>query len=253
MTDKVAELRKMLNQYDRNRAAQAGGRLRYVSTGLVPLDEVLPRGGLPYGAVTELYTEQSGIGVMSLAFRMAGRQLEGDEGHRRIVYVDTRGDFHPPGVWQAGVSTGRLVVVRLRNKNDAFWVVDQALRCVGVCGVVAPIDRLDERQSRRLQLAAKSSGAVGLIMRSTRLRTKSFAAVQLLVEGVSVDELVPAGQDVDRVVAYMALQGARLCRLSVLSARGGMSSGSVLVDVHHESGVVSVPSLSVDGPIARAM
>ena len=103
---------------------------------------------------------------------------------RHIVLVDTFGDFYPPAVCRYGIALDRLIVVRPKSEKDAFWAIDQSLRCSAVAAVVASLRHLDERLSRRLQLAAESSGCIGLILRPDHRRTKSFAAVRMLVESV---------------------------------------------------------------------
>ena len=157
--------------------------------------------------------------------------------HRSIVLIDALGDFYPPAARQHGVDFDRLIVLRPGNERDAFWAVDQSLRCPAVAVVIAPLTRLDDLLSRRLQLAAESSGCMGLILRSARRRTKSFAAVQMLLE--SVDH---------RAAEKPA---ARPCRITLLSVREGMPTEPLLVDLHHETGIGSIHSLPVDRSAAK--
>ena len=217
--DTILRLRKKLENYRRKRAKQAGWTPQSIHTGLAPLDAVLPHGGLPGGAITEIISDDPGAGAMSLAVRIAaqsilewhgqayppgwptssevgdsippGAMVAGAPGsdshdpnaiHRRIVLVDTTQDFYPPAAWQHGIMFDRLIVIRTNRWQDAFWAVDQSLRCRAVAAVIAPLPQLDECRSRRLQLAAKSSGCLGLILRPTHGRAKSFAAVQMLIE-----------------------------------------------------------------------
>jgi len=226
----VRALRDKLERYRRHRARRAGWVRRFVPTGLWPLDERLPHGGLPCGAITEIYADFAGVGSMTLALRMVGGRDEGTKGRRDeedtgsavritgegsrdqgikgsrgkvetverrngemghgggdcrrpIVVVDAYGDFYPPGVVPFGISLDRLIVLRVRNEKDALWATEQSLRCSAVAAVVAPLERIDERDSRRLQLAAETTGCVGIVLRPMHRRGKSFAAVQMLVEG----------------------------------------------------------------------
>jgi hypothetical protein len=156
---------------------------------------------------------------------------------RNIVLVDAVGDFYPPAARQHGIEFDRLIVLRPGNERDAFWAVDQSLRCPAVAVVIAPLTRLDDLLSRRLQLAAESSGCMGLILRSVRRRTKSFAAVQMLLE--SVDH---------RAAEKPA---ARPCRITLLSVREGMPTEPLLVDLHHETGIGSIHTLPVDRSAAK--
>ena len=194
--DVVGALRAKLADFRRDRAKRAGWSHRFLPTGLTVLDCALPGGGLPSGTIAEIFADADGVGSLSLAMRIAKSacgMVPNDpyslDDRRAIVVVDTRGDFYPPGAWQKGIDPDRLIVVRPRNTCEAFWAADQSLRCVGVAVVIAPLDRLDDRQSRRLQLAAESSGCVGVILRPAQKRCRSFAAVQMLVEGIGTGSL----------------------------------------------------------------
>ncbi len=276
----VRKLRDKLECYHRHRAKRAGWVRRFVPTGLWPLDELLPHGGLPCGAITEIYADFAGVGSMTLALRLAGGRDEGTKGrdqgikgsrdqgaksksrkieksksrkvemtrgvvgpsepraqatgpseprpsgsgherlhhvgrrrrsdceiegwrgrdeapegrrgegkesggrdHAPIVVIDAQGDFYPPAVVPFGIALDRLIVLRVRNAKDALWAAEQSLRCSAVAAVIAPLERINERDSRRLQLAAETSGCIGIVLRPMHRRTKSFAAVQMLVEG----------------------------------------------------------------------
>ncbi len=160
-----------------------------------------------------------------------------EKDHRSIVLIDALGDFYPPAARQHGIEFDRLIVLRPGNERDAFWAVDQSLRCPAVAVVIAPLTRLDDLLSRRLQLAAESSGCMGLILRSVRRRTKSFAAVQMLLESVDYREAEKPA--------------ARPCRITLLSVREGMPTEPLLVDLHHETGIGSIHSLPVDRSAAK--
>ncbi len=174
---RLQRLRRMLEDYQRRRPGSERGV--FVPTGLPPLDEALPHGGLPLGAVTEIISPFEGSGAMNLAIRIARAAADGA---RTVAVVDSLGDFYPPAAWQAGIAADRLLVIRTTQIDRALWAVDQILRCPAVAAVVAPICRLDRAASRRLQLAAESTRAVALLLRPTGDRNHSFAAVQMLVE-----------------------------------------------------------------------
>jgi hypothetical protein len=112
----------------------------------------------------------------------------GTTGGGTIIIVDRSGWFHPPAVlpWLAASSGGaRLIVARPAHDDDELWAIDQALRCPGVTAVVAwpqatqsgatqgganAVRRQRTSVMRRWQLAARVSGAVGLIVRSAAVR-----------------------------------------------------------------------------------
>ncbi|MBI4719084.1 MAG: hypothetical protein HY763_14865 [Planctomycetes bacterium] len=274
----IRRLRDDLESYQRRRARSAGWWRRFVPTGLAAVDAALPHGGLPCGAVTEILAPAPGVGAMSLAMRVVRRvegsglgerhpggkatgiapparsseseatgELAGDHvtgapsEDRFIVVVDTPGDFYPPAVNGYGLSLDRLIVIRPGSEAEALWATNQALRCPAVAAVIASFSKLEEIASRRLQLAAESSGAVGLMLRPARTQAKSFAAVRLLVEGVPGDE-----------EALLIARGRRgyLCDITVLSVREGTPTGPHRVDLNHEAGACPVFPVPVDRPMA---
>ncbi|MFM7242559.1 MAG: ImuA family protein, partial [Planctomycetaceae bacterium] len=186
-----------------------------VSTGFGPLDALLPAGGVRPGSLVEWLAEgdtvATGGGAATLAFAVAcrlaaadaGNAMEGPQGRRRtIVVVDRTGWFHPPAVMPWLADERRLVVARPARDEDEVWAIDQALRCTGVAAVLAwprarsggggrPVSR-GSRQGitsqqwstvmRRWQLAAASSGAVGLFVRPrTALGEPSWAEARIAV------------------------------------------------------------------------
>lgn len=283
--DVVRALRAKLADFRHNRAKRAGWSPRFLPTGLTALDCALPGGGLPSGTIAEIFADADGVGSLSLAMRIAKSACGMVPNDRRaIVVVDSRGDFYPPGAWQKGIDPDRLIVVRPRNTCEAFWAADQSLRCVGVAVVIAPLDRLDDRQSRRLQLAAESSGCVGVILRPAQKRCRSFAAVQMLVEGIGTGSLSlsqpvesprerkltnatpkpfaasrrlkPAAREGDDGWYGVAVDGrlsreAHFCRITILKIPEGVSGQEVLVDLNDEAGVGTLFPVPLDGPVAK--
>jgi len=263
VADVVRKLKAKLEDYHHRRARRAGWSRRFVPTGLAPLDAVLPYGGLPCGAITEIFSNSPGAGSMALAMRIASRcttceprpnATESEEGfdkHRHIVLIDTARDFYPPAAWQYGIALDRLVVIRPTNEKEAFWATEQVLRCSGVAAVIASPAQLEEHLSRRLQLAAERSGCIGLLLRSTSRRTKSFAAIQMLVESVGPEESNTSTQTVYHASMPPTADDVRPCRITLLKVREGMPTEPLLVDLHHETGTWPLHPVPVDRPATK--
>jgi hypothetical protein len=187
-----------------------------VSTGFAAVDALLPAGGLRRGSLVEWIAGGDatagdvacGTGAVSLALaigcRLARPASRGTASPQTILVVDRSGWFHPPAVmpWRGDA---RLVVARPSHDDDEIWTIDQALRCRGVAAVVAwprgmashfAVDaevRARARNGsrrfspwttamRRWQLAARSSGGIGLFVRSaTAAREPSWAEARFAV------------------------------------------------------------------------
>ena len=160
-----------------------------VATGFPSLDRLLPAGGVRRGSLVEwlaggaecLAGGDAG-GAISLACAVACRLADPrwtDQSRvsqaSTIVVVDRGQRFYPPAVipWLDAMadSTGKdggrphLVVARPSRDDDELWTIDQALRCPGVAAVLAWPNRIHATAMRRWQLASRSSGAVGLLVR----------------------------------------------------------------------------------------
>lgn len=184
-----------------------GGRpWETVSSGFRALDGLLSAGGVRRGSLVEWWPAGDAVvadaaGAVTLACAVACR-LAGTAGRATvavgsttaattIVVVDRGGRFHPPAVmpWLAGPSAAdgkasggpQLVVVRPARDEDELWAIDQSLRCPAVAAVVAWPGRLSATAMRRLQLAVRSSGAVGLLIRGLYLPQQGRSAAPATV------------------------------------------------------------------------
>jgi protein ImuA len=157
-------------------------------TGLTKLDAVLG-GGFARGCIHELLTPTDATAAWSLALWAATQavspspEAKPTETTRSwIFYIDTRGDFYPPGTAQLGVPLERLLIIRTPRTTDALWVCEQALRCKAVAAIVLPIRTIDAYVSRRLQLAAETGGGLGLVLRREAQGGHTFAATRLRID-----------------------------------------------------------------------
>jgi len=150
-----------------------------VPTGFAELDAVLPGGGWPAAALTEIYTERPGIGEMQLIMPAAARLTSAGRWMTLIAppYIP-----YPPALAAHGVRLSRLILVNAADASERFWACEQALRSPGCGAVLAWIDRAPERALKRLQLAAEGGSAAALLFRSARVIPASPAALRLHVD-----------------------------------------------------------------------
>ncbi|NCE87338.1 translesion DNA synthesis-associated protein ImuA [Pseudomonas sp. Q1] len=148
-------------------------------TGLARLDAVLPTGGWPESALSEILMAKEGIGELQLVLPTLARLSAAGE---RIVLVAP--PYTPyPHAWQnAGVDVRQLSVIRAEER-DALWAVEQCLRS-GSCGAVLCWPRkADDRALRRLQVAAETGQTLAFAWRAlSEAVNASPAALRLAVE-----------------------------------------------------------------------
>jgi len=146
--------------------------------GLPDLDEVLPDGGLPRGAVVELVVSGGAALATSaalLACKSAQQEAVARGGEAPFcAFVDPSSTLYGPGVAASGVELERLLVVRPPLEalaRTAIRVVEsQAFSVVVVDTVGVPGASIDltlgkwARVVRRLALSAQASGVTVLLV-----------------------------------------------------------------------------------------
>ena len=185
--------------------AEVPARAPAVATGFPSLDAVLPGGGWPAGAVTELLAAEAGIGELSLVLP-ALRQLAK---LRHIVFIAPPHLPYAPALWLAGLPLARLWLLQDVDVLNALWASEQLLRCPQVGAVLTWCAHLDERRVRRLQLAAESGGTFSLLYRpASAARQASPAALRLRLQaqphGLQVEILKARGGHAHALVVHPA-------------------------------------------------
>jgi len=186
----VAALSEQLRQLEGERFASGAGET--ISTGVPALDHLLPDRGLRRGTLVEWLGETAGrvsdraaaaSGAGTLALIAACSALE--TGGALVVFDRTR-RFYPPAALAWGIPLERLIVVQPSSVAEEAWAVDQSLRSRGVAAVWMPLETADEHTLRRWQLAAESSGTLGLLVRGASARSEpSWADLRLAVQPLS--------------------------------------------------------------------
>jgi hypothetical protein len=182
-------------------------------TGYAALDELLPGGGWPRGALTEVLLSRQGIGELRLLMPTLARLSEADGW---LAWVAPPYVPYAAALAAVGIRLERLVVVKPQSEADAWWTAEQALRS-GACGaLLAWLRAADERRMRRLQLAAETGHTWGVLFRHARAaQDRSPAALRLLLEpvaeGLAVTILKRRGGPVSRPV-FVAMPQAGVAR-----------------------------------------
>ena len=133
-----------------------------VATGFDALDAVLPGGGWPRAALTEIVLEREGIGEIMLTLPALARlQVEGS----LVVWIAPPYRPYAPALAAAGLDLARFVVVRDVDERDALWACEQALRAPECGAAFIWTSTHDERALRRLQVAAREGRSWSVVWR----------------------------------------------------------------------------------------
>ena len=121
------------------------------------IDQALPGRGLPLGCVHEIR------GTPANAIAFAGLLSARIPRKGAVFFIEPAHSVYPLGLLPYGIDLQPWIHVRARREKDLVWTVLEALRCPQVNAVLAFMRSADLTFSRRLQLAAESSGATGFL------------------------------------------------------------------------------------------
>jgi hypothetical protein len=192
-----------------------------VSTGITPLDTLLPEGGLPRGRVIEWSGSRSSGKTSLLRVTLERLRSAGES----VALVDTGGTLFAPDWTSLVEGEGRFWVVRPRTESEAAWCADLLLRS-GAFGTVAlQLASQGEREGRdaslrrsvtvRLQRLAEEASAVFVMVGQVPLAALrlSFRAGRVEpVRGMPFGPFLPALRPVwVRVDKHGSLEVPLLC------------------------------------------
>jgi protein ImuA len=163
----VAELRERIQCLESGPAR----RRTTLPFGVKEIDRRLPGGGLALGALHEVAGGGNGVVDGAAAALFAAGIAARTRG--KVLWCVTRQDLFAPAIAQAGLGPDRVIYVEAGDEKSLLACFEEGLRHGGLGAVVAEVARLSMMASRRLQLAAESSGAIGIAVRRWRRQTEA--------------------------------------------------------------------------------
>lgn len=185
------------------RSAEDSGKHGALASGFDELDQRLPRGGWPLGALIELLSVTAGIGELGLLLPALCRLAQGG---RYVAWIAPPYIPYAPALAQRGLPLERLLIIHTRSLAESLWATEQALRCPAVGAVLGWASHVVDKRLRRLQLAAEAGGSLGILHRPL----------------AAADEASPAAL---RLQLQPQHQGQGL-DIHILKARGGRAGWS---------------------------
>ena len=140
--------------------------------GLPELDRRLPGGGLALGCLHEVAGGGNGAvdGAAGACFAAGiAARLPGP-----VLWCVTLADLFSPGLAQAGLPPDRVIHVEAGDETSVLACMEEGLRHGGLAAVVGEAPRLAMTASRRLHLAARESGTVGIALRRWRRQQEAY-------------------------------------------------------------------------------
>jgi protein ImuA len=157
----IEELRARIRRVE----GEAGRRRLVLPFGITAIDRHLPGGGLALGALHEVAGGGNGTIHGAAAALFAAGIAARTRG--KVLWCLTRPDLFAPALAQAGLVPDRVIYVEAGDEKSVLICFEEGLRHGGLGAVVAEVARLSMTASR-LQLAAESSGTIGIAIRRWR-------------------------------------------------------------------------------------
>lgn len=180
-------------------------------SGIAALDALLPGGGWPMGALTEIIVEREGIGELRLIMPALAKLSQ----QRCLAWITPPYIPYAPALAAYQIDLTKVLLIHPGASDDNyFWVMEQTLRS-GACGgtLFWPDERglrqYKQHELRRLQLAAEVGQAWGVLFLSERTALQASPAALRL-------HLAPTPKGL---------------ALHILKRRGGWATGPVYLDL----------------------
>jgi protein ImuA len=145
------------------------GNIHEISLITGEVHEILPGGPGEAGAI--------GFATALLANRMGADPRPALWANSRTAQREI-GRPYAPGLAQAGIDPARLMLVTTRNDKDLLWALEEALRSAAFAAIAALAGDVPFTPSRRLSLAAASSGTALFLLRPAGTTEASAASTR---------------------------------------------------------------------------
>jgi protein ImuA len=205
--------------------------------GLAELDMALG-GGFAFGAVHELAPSALWHLGAAAGFALA-LAARADASGKNTLWIQPdfagheAGQLYGPGLALFGLPLERLLVLRVARPTEALWAMEEALKCHALATVIAELTDAgavaDLTATRRLALAARDGGALGLLLRHRATSEPSTAVTRW--------EISAAASQSD---AFGGL-GRTAFTLSLSKNRRGSTGRWTITWDHHERAFSALP------------
>jgi protein ImuA len=151
----------------------AGGPASAWSSGFAALDAVLPGGGWPAQALSEILQPRPGV----CEFRLLGPALEPAlAGGRPLLLINPPFTPHLPGLAAWGLAPRQLLWLAPATPLQTLWTLEQALKANAAGALMAWLPEARPEQLRRLQACALGAHAPCFVFRPETVTAQSSAA-----------------------------------------------------------------------------
>ena len=146
------------------RGDQLASSQAVISSGFADLDQELPGGGWPKGALIELLRDGEGIGELRLLLPALKSLVKAGEW---LALVAPPHIPYAPAFAASGIDPVRVIVVAAAEEKLRWWAAEQVLRASSAGALLFWPQLVSDQRLRRLQLAAQEGATPGFVFTST--------------------------------------------------------------------------------------
>ncbi|NRA53858.1 MAG: cell division protein [Gammaproteobacteria bacterium] len=159
-----------------NNNIQRPSQARAISSGNNSIDLALPLGGWKTQVINELVSNEQQINPLKvLGPTLATLSQQG----RWIVLIGAQKNEIKQLLSEYGIASNKVLLVHPKDQIDALWAMEQALMSGTSSAVLGWPGAIDERDIRRLQIAAKRSQALAFVFKQASCHTTDQSCQQL--------------------------------------------------------------------------
>lgn len=159
-----------------------------IHTGLGAIERAFPGQCFPTAAIHEFISQETIDSAATTGF-LAGLLSCLIKTQGVCLWVSTKRRTFPPALKAFRLNPEQIVFIDAKCEKEAFWTVEEGLKCDALVAVVGEFTKLDFTASRRLQLAVEQSKVTGFIHRfqvksqspvacASRWRIKPLSSIQ---------------------------------------------------------------------------
>lgn len=143
---------------------------------LGPVNRAFPGHTFPVGAVHEFISNSPESTAATCGFITGIASFLAAE-KALCLWISARRQVFPPALLPFGLLPHQVVFIEAPAEKERIWVMEEALKCKGLAGVIAEVSELDFTASRRLQLAVEQSQVTGFIIRQQPRQLNTLASI----------------------------------------------------------------------------
>lgn len=151
--------------FDFSQPGSANQSENIISSGYASLDALLPHGGWPVGAITEIFCPENSQDVLPLIWPALARL---NQAKRWLAMIAPPDAPSASQLQTEGINLTHVLMIHPHATSNGLWAVEHALRSGTCAAVLSWVNHTDKHAMQDLRGAALAGNCCGLIFRPER-------------------------------------------------------------------------------------